>query len=136
MDEPETGDVASAREHEDGLLTQALAAGLTYAGAGRVAGVSERTVRRRMADPRFAADVSIRRGEHVAAVAGQLVGAGTDAIDVLRGCLAADSPAVRLRAAHLVLTLGTQLRHANELEDRLIALEAGLRADDSQGLSS
>ena len=114
----------TAREQQDELLRDALATGLVYAAAGSVVGVSERTVRRRMSDPAFAAEVSTRRGEHVGAMAGQLVQAGIDAIAVLRDCLTATEDPVRLRAAHLVLSLGTQLRHAHELEERLTALEA------------
>lgn len=118
------GDAVSARERQDELMRAALATGATYAAAGTVAGVSERTVRRRMGDPQFAAEVSVRRGEQVATVTGQLVTAGVDAVEALRECLRSDSEAVRLRAAHLILTVGTQLRHAHELEERLRALEA------------
>lgn len=117
------GDAVSARERQDELLRSALATGATYAAAGTVAGVSERTVRRRMGDPQFAAEVSVRRGEQVATVTGQLVAAGTDAVEVLRDCLRSDTDSVRLRAAHLILTVGAQLRHAHELEERLGALE-------------
>ena len=113
------------RAQLDDLLVELLANGRTYAGAGESAGVSERTVRRRMSDPVFAGRVSRRRGEHVGALVGQLVDAGDEAIEVLRGSLHADTDAVRLRAAELVLRLGTQLRHGHELEARLIALETG-----------
>ena len=119
-------DAPVGRDHEDELLKAALSAGMTYVAAAAVAGVSERTVRRRMRDARFATEVSTRRGEHVAALTGQLLTAGTDAIVVLRDCMDAESEAVRLRAAQLVLTLGTQLRHAQELEDRLSLLEAAI----------
>jgi hypothetical protein len=84
-----------------------------------LAHVSARTVRRRMSDPVFAADVSSRRAEHTAPLTGQLVTAGQGAVTVLLGCLGAESEAVRLRAAQLILALGTQMRHAGELEDRI-----------------
>jgi len=116
------------RPDEDELITAALVVGGTNAEAGRVAGVSERTVRRRMADAAFALEVSRRRGERVAAITGQLVEGGADAIGVLRECLASGSDAVRLRAAQHVLSLGSQLRHAQELEARLAALEAAAEA--------
>jgi hypothetical protein len=57
-------------------------------------------------------------------VAGQLVSAGVEAVEVLRDSLRAQSGTVRLRAAQLILVLGSQLRHAQELEARLVALEA------------
>jgi hypothetical protein len=105
-------------------MKTALATGHTYAEVGVLAHVSARTVRRRMTDPVFAADVSSRRAEHTAALTGQLVTAGQGAVTVLLGCLGADSEAVRLRAAQLILSLGTQMRHAGELEDRLAAVES------------
>lgn len=124
MTESTGEDAVTAREHQDELVVEALATGLGYAAAGAVAGISERTVRRRMADSGFAARVSVRRGERVATVTGQLVHAGGEAIEVLRECLGSEADAVRLRAAQLILTLGTQLRHAHELEERLAAVEA------------
>ncbi len=114
---------AGGRADRDELLIAALVVGGTYAAAGEVGGVSERTVRRRMTDPDFAAEVSRRRGERVAGIAGQLVSIGPDAIDVIRDCMAADTAAVRLRAAQLALALGVQFRHGQELEARLVALE-------------
>lgn len=114
----------SPRGHEDEALKVALARGMTYGAAGVVVGVSERTVRRRMKEPGFAADVSGMRGEHLGAVTGQLVVAGNEAVEVLIECMGTGPWALRLKAAHLVLTLGAQLRQANELEDRLAALEA------------
>lgn len=71
------------RVHQDELVVAALAGGRCYEEAGAAAGVSARTVRRRMAEPAFAAAVSARRGERVAAVTGQLVAAGSDAITVI-----------------------------------------------------
>lgn len=127
---------ATAREHEDEVLKAALAAGMTYAAAGAVAGVSDRTVRRRMKEPGFAAQVSTMRGEHVAAVTGQLAIAGGAAVEVLVDCMAAGSPALRLRAAHLVLTLGAQLRQASEFEERLTALETASRTPTAEDPSS
>lgn len=114
----------SKREQEDEILVEALAVGRTYAEAGRLADVSERTVRRRMSDPAFARIVSVRRGEHVGVVTGHLVSAGEDAVRVLLECLTDSNAAVRIRSAHLLLTLGAQLRHAHELEERIAALEA------------
>lgn len=122
--------VARQREHTDELIREALASGRTYAEAGALAGVSARTVRRRMSDPEFARGVSVRRGEVVGAIIGQLVGSGVEAVEVLRECLHSDKESMRFRSAHLLLTLSTQLRHAHELEERLAALEAGDVTED------
>ena len=47
----------------------------------------------------------------------------TEAADTLRGLLKADSDAVKLGAARSLLELGTKLREAVELEERLTDLE-------------
>jgi hypothetical protein len=79
-----------------------------------------------MADPVFAAQVSQRRGELVAEVTGQLTTLSSDAVQVLRECLAADKPSDRMRAAHLILTLASRFRSDTELEARLVEIEARL----------
>ncbi len=106
------------------VMKTALATGRTYAEVGVLVRRSARTVRRRMSDPQFAADVSARRGEHVSALTGQLVSGGSDAVAVLLQCLTSGSDPVRLRAAQSVLSLGTQMRQSGELEERLSALES------------
>ncbi len=123
----------SRRAQLDELLVELLATGRTYDEAGALANVSGRTVRRRMTDSSFAARVSTLRGEYMGALAGQLVSAGVEAVEVLRASLREQSGAVRLRAAHLILTLGTQLRHSQELEARLVALEAGTNQPVADG---
>ncbi len=111
------------RAQLDDLLVELLAVGRTHAEAGAMAGISERSVRRRMSNAAFAARVSVRRGEYVGALAGRLVNAGAQAVEELTSLLRDDSSQVRLRAAQAILSLGSQLRVANELEERLTALE-------------
>jgi hypothetical protein len=47
----------------------------------------------------------------------------TEALQVLRDCMAEERPADRLRAAQLVLVMMSRLRHETEIEDRLAAVE-------------
>jgi len=118
------GDCGNERRAQlDDLLMELLSVGRTHAEAGAMAGISERSVRRRMSNPAFAARVSARRGEYVGALAGRLVNAGAQAVEELTSLLRDDSSQVRLRAAQTILSLGSQLRVANELEERLTALE-------------
>lgn len=124
---------AARRADLDEVVLAALAVGDTYAQAGATAGVSERTVRRRMSEPTFAGEVSARRGEYVGALAGQLVASGPEAVAVVRRCLISADDAVALRAAQLLLTMANQLRHARELEVRLAALEAGTATAAGEG---
>lgn len=119
-----SGDDQQRRAAQDDILVEALASGLPYREAGELAGVTSRTVARRMTDPGFVRRVSERRGERVAEVTGQLVSASVDAVRVIREqCLDAERPADRLRAASLLLTLGLKFRHEHELEERLRNVE-------------
>jgi hypothetical protein len=121
------------RAQLDDMLVELLAVGTSYAEAGAMAGLSERTVRRRMSVPEFATRVSVRRGEYTGALAGQLVNLGAEAVQELRSLLGDASSQVRLRAAQTIVTLGAQLRVANELETRLAALETDVSASQHGG---
>ena len=83
-----------------------LVQGKTQKEAGRVAGVSERTVRRRVQDPVFMRRVSDEQAALAAAAASQLAGLFTKAVDTLEDCLDDPKGAVRNRAAQLILALG------------------------------
>lgn len=113
----------TARDAQDEILIEALASGMAYSDAGKLGGVTGRTVSRRMEDPEFRARVSRRRGERVAQVTGALTDMSTEALQVLRDCMAEERPADRLRAAQLVLVMMSRLRHETEIEDRLAAVE-------------
>ena len=101
--------------------------GLSYPEAGKAAGVTSRTVSRRLEDADFHARVSRRRGERVAQVTGALTAMSTEALQVLRECMAEGRAADRLRAAQLTLVLMSRLRHETEIEERLAALERQLQ---------
>jgi hypothetical protein len=104
-----------------------LAAGLTAAEAAKAAGVSERTVRRRLSDPEFVAKIEAARREvlhrAVAKVSGGAVSAADTLVTLLRPT---ERPTVRLGAAKAVLDFGIRLRTEVELSDRLKAIEEHL----------
>ncbi|CAA9293305.1 MAG: hypothetical protein AVDCRST_MAG77-4946 [uncultured Chloroflexi bacterium] len=106
----------------------ALAAGATYTDAGQRAGVSERTVARRMEDTAFRAEVADCRRLMVERAIGQLADASTAAVATLRALLDAESDTARLGAARSILELGTKLRESVEMEARLIELEQQIGA--------
>ena len=112
------------RRNADEALALAVAAGQTLRNAAVAVGVSERTAARRWADPAFRRRVSQLRGEVVQRALARLADGMTEAADVLRQLLAAESEAVRLGAARSLLELGVKLREPVELEERLAALEA------------
>ncbi len=125
-DEPSAaagGNATNEAEHrrcgQDEVLVEALAAGMTYAAAGNQAGVSPRTVARRMSDTAFTARVAARRGEYLSVVTGQLATMGTEALQAIRAGLGAEKPADSLQAARLILSFGLRFRNETDVESRL-----------------
>lgn len=105
----------------------ALLAGQTRASAAAAAGVTERTLDRWRAElPEFADELARRSSATLRDAALRLKGTIDDAVDVLREVMtSADSrPAVRLRAAQVVIESSLKLIEATDVLDRLEALEA------------
>lgn len=115
---------ARGRSSADSLLIAALASGATQREAADRAGVSERTVRRRLSDPEFCAAVEHARREMVAQAVAHLSGTATEAARTLRALLRARSEHARLGAARAVLDYLRQHRESVEIEQRLRELEA------------
>lgn len=118
-----SGEFFSQAEAQDELLLAALVSGQTYAEAADVAGVGERTVGRRAADPAFAAELGRRRAAHVSQIAGTLLTAAPRAVAVILECLDAERPADRLRAADLLLAQTRRFLTDSDVLARLAALE-------------
>src|SRR5262245_56154819 len=116
------------RKRAERVLLQALACGATVENAARKAGVCERTVYRRLADPAFCRRLQELRTEMVQRTTGMLSGAGMGSVKVLVDLQADVSvpPAVRRRSARDVLEMGLKFREAADLEQRLAAVEARL----------
>jgi hypothetical protein len=105
----------------------ALATGRTAAEAAGLGKVGERTVRRRLADPEFCAEVSRARNELVAVATARASGRALEAIDTLTELTALDAPpSVRLGAAKAIIDYGIRLRSESELSERLAVVEAHL----------
>lgn len=130
---PVDGEAGDRRAAQDELICAALAAGRSYEQAGTAAGVSTRTVRRRMSDARFAGQVRARRAERASRLSAGLLELGDHAIGVLAVALDDVEVAVRLRAAQLTLALGQRYRREVEMADRIAALEQ--RLDIALGVS-
>lgn len=113
------------RKGEPALAT-ALAAGLTLVDAAAAAGVSERTARRRMADPQYRSAIHAVRTEIVDSTVGRLVAASVGAVDTLAELSANGNDSVRLRAAGQLLGHLVAVSEAIELRLRLDALEASI----------
>jgi len=112
-----------ARKRDLAFLV-AIARGETVRDAAREAGIGERTAWRRMADPEFRRRLSGVRADVLERATGRLADAGAEAAETLKALLKAESESVRLGAARAILELGSKLREAGELEERLRMLES------------
>ena len=112
------------RHNADEALVLALACGATVENAARTAGVSLRTVYRRLAEPAFRTRLQGARAEMVQRATAMLTAAALEAVKTLLVLQQASvSAAVRLGAARAILELGAKLREVADLEARLAALE-------------
>lgn len=120
------------KQSADERLLAVLACGATVEAAARQAGVSERTVYRRLADRDFRRRLQGVRADCVQRTAGTLTAAATEAVRTLLELLRAPSAAaVRLGSARAVLEIGMKLREIADLEERMAALEERLEAGEA-----
>ena len=128
MDSGQT-ELDSRRSAQDEMLVAALAAGSSYSEAGDAAGVSARTVARRMADLSFARLVAERRREQVVAVSGRVSSLTDRAVTAVEDCLSDESARIRLTAAKLLLDWAFRLRRDEDLELRVAEIRQHLGLD-------
>lgn len=106
----------NGRRGADASLIAALASGLTRQEAAAAAGVSERTVYRRLDDPAFVQRVKQAQDEMIEQSMGTLASMATAAANVLGELLLPDKPdSIRLGAARSIITTLLQTREAVEL---------------------
>ncbi len=119
---PRTG-----RHRGDAALLASLAGGDSIKTAAAAAKLSEATVYRRLRDPAFKQQLATMQDALTSEALGVLTKGATHAAAVLRALLReSEPPAVRLGAARAILTQVREWREADELEQRLAALEARL----------
>jgi hypothetical protein len=117
----------AGRKNADATLLLALACGATVEAAAAKAGVSERTVYNRLADPEFKKQLEATRTEMVERTMGMLTGAAGEAVKTLVGLMRENAPpTVRLGAARATLELGIKVREMHDLQARIAAIEAQL----------
>jgi hypothetical protein len=120
------------KRNADEKLLLALACGATPDDAAHQAGVSPRTVYRRLAEPEFQRRLQVVRADMVQRTAGALAAAGNEAVGTLVELMKPASPAAtRLGAARSVLEIGMKVREVADLEQRLTALEAQMGANSN-----
>jgi hypothetical protein len=101
-------------------LVPLLAADRTYAEVASVAGISERTISRRMQDDDFRRKVQEERDQIIALTRDQLTSYSLAAVKRLAWNLHATNPAVEVSAARAILDHGRKLR----AEDKATQLRA------------
>jgi hypothetical protein len=126
--------MARPKKHRgDELLIAALASGATKESAARHAGVSLRTVHRRLDDPQFCRALQAFRTDIVQRTAGALTAAGLEFVKTLvRLAGTGAPPATQLGAARAGLEIGMRVREQTDLEVRLTAMEERLDAEPDQ----
>lgn len=118
-------------DRADALVT-ALAAGKPVIEAAALAGMSERSAWRRIADPDVPRAVRELRTRMVERAVGRLTDGLSDAVDTLRISLTSETEAIRLRAATAILDQAAKWRVAEELDQRVAALEAALAGQEER----
>lgn len=116
------------KSNADSVLIAAMAAGATFEGAAAQAGVSARTVSRRMEQPAFKAKVDEARADLITRAVGVLADSSSEAAQTLRALLASDRPTVRLSAARAILEMAVKVREHAELAERMTAVEQAIAA--------
>ena len=115
------------------VLLLALACGASVDAAASQAGLSPRTVYRRLATPGFRSQLSGLRADLVQRATGMLSAATLEAVKTLMSLQEVSTPAaVRLGAARTIIELGLKMREEAELSERLAALEAALAPQQQQ----
>jgi hypothetical protein len=124
---------ANPRKKADDKLLMALACGASVEAAARECGLSTRTVYRRKLEPAFAQRLQQLRADMVSRTGGMLTAAGGESVKTLLELQKPSvPPATRLGAARATIELGMKVREANELEQRIAALEAAARDTEEQ----
>jgi hypothetical protein len=111
-------------EHDDQILIEALAAGMTHEAAAEQIGCSTKTVQRRLRNPAFVGALRERRAQRADQFASSLERSAERALRALDDLLDAESESVRLAAVRLTLAEQLRFRAAHELEERICYLEA------------
>lgn len=124
----------TGRHSADVVLIAALAAGQTTRAAAKLAGVSERTATRRLADASFRAAVVEARTALLRQAVGVLAAHATNAAEGLERLLHAESEQVRLGACRSLLEFAIKGCDLFALEERLRVVEERIAAEPAQGV--
>lgn len=117
-----------SKKAADAALVTHLAAGVSPAGAAKLAGISEATAYRRLADPAFRQRVEVARSDFWERALGILSKGATESANVLRRLLRSDDGRLKLQAAKILLEQGCRLREQMDLAQQIADLEQQIAA--------
>lgn len=109
---------------KDPILALALAGGQSIEAVAEQAGLSRRTIERKLADPAFRQMVAEFRGQLIATALGWLADNMTRAAKTITALLDSPQEHIRLRAARTLITTGLRVRDSVELADQVRDLQA------------
>ena len=112
-----------SKKAADAALIVHLASGSSPAAAARLAGISEATCYRRLADDAFRQRVEAARSSFWERVLGTLSKGATESAAVLRQLLRCEDCRIQLQAAKIVLEQGIKVRDQVDIAQRIAALE-------------
>jgi hypothetical protein len=112
-----------SKKAADAALVVHLASGVSPAGAAKLAGVSEATCYRRLADPSFRQRVEAARSLFWERALGILSKGAAESATVLRRLLRSDDGRIKLQAAKVLLEQGIKVRDQLDIAQRIAALE-------------
>lgn len=124
--------MSSMRKRGEEPLLTALAAGSPVDQAAKAAGLSPRTVYRRLAEPGFRSRLATARDELASEALSELAGCAPEAVATLRRLLQANNEHVQLGAARTLLDQLLRLREALALAERVATLERRLEHQQRQ----
>ncbi len=129
QDDDETSGLTK-RELADSIIRSERARGATQAEAAARAGVGERSVRRREADPAFSRSVQLERRQLLEQANGRVAGRLGEAVDTMADLMrSADADGVRLAAAKALIAAGGRI----EIQQLAARVETVERAINSVG---
>ena len=118
---------AAGKSHKRDQAVAALLTQATIAEAAASVGISEKTLRRWLRDPQFAADHRAAQRQAVELAIAGLKQATGEAVATLRRNLTVGVPSVEVRAATEILSQTARWQELDELADRVKALEQSER---------
>ena len=124
-----------SKKAADAALVTYLAAGVSPAGAAKLAGVSEATAYRRLANPDFRQRVQKARSDFWDRALGVMSKGAAESAIVLRKLLRSDDGRIKLQAAKVLLEQGMKVREVVDLAQQVEELQQTIEELSNGGVA-